>query len=62
MRVDSGGKMARTAAASVTRLIPTSITVAPGLTKSRVTKAGRPMAATRMSAVAASAGKPAVFE
>ena len=33
--------------------MPTSITVAPGLTKSGVTKPGRPIAATRMSAVRA---------
>ena len=33
-----------------TRLMPTSITVAPGLTQGAVTRPGRPTAATRMSA------------
>ena len=42
--------------------MPTSITVAPGFTNSRVTKAGRPMAATRMSAVRARPARPTVFE
>ena len=52
-RVAFGGRATATTAASVTRLMPTSITVAPGLTKSRVTSPGRPTAATRMSARAA---------
>ena len=45
-----------------TRLMPTSITVAPGLTNRGVTKPGRPIAATRMSAVAATAARSGVFE
>ncbi len=35
---------------SVTRLMPTSMTVAPGLTNDRRTKPGRPIAETRISA------------
>jgi hypothetical protein len=42
--------------------MPTSMTTAPGLTKSGVTNAGRPIAATRMSAVRAIAGKSRVRE
>ena len=43
-------RSARSSARSLTGVVPTSMTVAPGLTKSRVTNAGRPIAATRMSA------------
>ena len=46
-------RSARRRRALDSRLIPTSTTVAPGLTKSGVTNAGRPSAATRMSASAA---------
>ncbi len=42
--------------------MPTSITVAPGLTKAGVTKPARPIATTRMSAVAATRGRSAVRE
>ncbi len=42
--------------------MPTSMTVAPGLTKAGVTKPARPIATTRMSAVAATAGRSAVRE
>ena len=42
--------------------IPTSTTVAPDFTKSEVTNAARPMAATRISADTATAGKSTVFE
>ena len=42
--------------------MPTSMTVAPGLTNFSVTNAGRPMAETRMSASAATAGRSGVRE
>ena len=42
----------RATASSVRREMPTSMTVAPGRTNSGVTKPGRPIADTRMSAVA----------
>ena len=42
--------------------MPTSTTTAPSLTNSRVTKPGRPMAATRMSASRQIAGRSFVFE
>ena len=42
--------------------MPTSTTVAPGFTKSRVTNAARPIAATRMSAPAATPGRSRVRE
>ena len=43
-------------------MVPTSITAAPGFTKSGVTNPGRPMAATRMSAAEATAGRSRVRE
>ena len=49
-------------AGSVTRFMPTSITVAPGLTKSFVTSPARPTAATRMSAWRQTAGRSGVRE
>src|SRR5688572_16244223 len=55
-------KIRSASVADVTELMPTSMTTAPGLTKSRVTNAGRPIAATRMSAVRAIAGKSRVRE
>ena len=55
-------KSARRSAFDVSVLMPTSMTVAPGLTNSRVTNAGRPIAATRISAVRATAGKSTVRE
>ena len=42
--------------------MPTSMTVAPGLTKSRVIMPARPMAATRMSARRQTPGRSCVFE
>ena len=45
-----------------TRLMPTSMTVAPGLIQSPLTSAGRPIAATRMSAVRHSAARSRVRE
>ena len=48
--------------ASVTRFMPTSITVAPGFTKSFVTSPGRPTAATRMSAWRQTSARSGVFE
>ena len=44
------------------RLMPTSITTAPGLMNSPVTKAGFPMAATRISPSRATAGRSRVLE
>src|SRR3546814_2218408 len=41
-----------------TRLMPTSITVAPGFTQLPFTISGRPTAATRMSAPRQTAGRP----
>ncbi len=61
-RGEPAPKIASTSARSLTGVVPTSMTVAPGLTNARVTNAGRPMAATRMSAPAATAGKSGVFE
>src|SRR5271156_219698 len=49
-------------AASLMRLMPTSITVAPGRTKSGVTIPARPKAATTMSARRTTSGKLRVFE
>ena len=54
-RFEPGGNSRSTIARSVTCVVPTSITVAPGLTNSGVTNAGRPIAATRMSASRATA-------
>ena len=45
-----------------TRLMPTSMTSAPGLIQSPLTMRGRPTAATRMSARRHSAGRSRVFE
>ena len=56
------GRARRLRSGSVTRLIPTSMTVAPGLTYSGRTKAVRPTAATRMSACRVIAGRSAVLE
>src|SRR5688572_6670742 len=53
-------KIRLASSADVTELMPTSMTTAPGLTKSGVTNAGRPIAATRMSAVRAIAGRSRV--
>jgi hypothetical protein len=44
------------------RLMPTSMTVAPGFTQSPFTISGRPTAATRISAVRASAARSFVRE
>ena len=44
-RGEPESKRSLTVAASVTRLIPTSMTVAPGLTNDGVTKPARPIAA-----------------
>ena len=48
--------------APATRLMPTSITVAPGLIQSPRTISGRPTAANRMSARRQTAGRSRVFE
>ena len=48
--------------ASGTRLIPTSMTTVPGRTIAAVTNSARPIAATRMSAVFAIAGRSRVAE
>ena len=48
--------------ASVSWFMPTSMTVAPGLTKSRVTKPARPIATTSRLASRATAGRSAVRE
>ena len=61
-RGESGPNSAATRSRSVIREVPTSITVAPRFTKSAVTKPGRPMAATRMSAADATAGRSRVRE
>ena len=53
---------ASTSAAWSSRFMPTSTTAAPGFTNSRVTNAARPIAATRMSADAATSGNAAVRE
>src|SRR5690606_34918794 len=47
---------------ATTRLMPTSTTVAPGLTQSPLTISGRPTAATRISALRHRAGKSCVRE
>src|SRR5205823_8078615 len=47
---------------SLTGVVPTSITVAPGATNDGPTNAGRPIAAIRMSARAATPGRSGVFE
>jgi len=52
-RFEPGAKRRSTTARSLTGVVPTSTTVAPGFTKSRVTNPGRPIAATTMSASAA---------
>src|SRR5262245_51632571 len=57
-----GAKIFSTADRSLSRLMPTSTTVAPGFTNARVTNAGRPIAATRMSASRATAGRSRVRE
>jgi len=49
-------------AGSATRLIPTSITTAPGFTKSAVTNPGRPIAAISTSACLARDGRSKVRE
>src|ERR1035441_2031953 len=49
-------------ARSSMRLVPTSMTVAPWRMKSRVIMAGRPMAATRISASRHTAGRSGVLE
>ena len=61
-RFEPAGTAARPIARSLDRVVPTSTTVAPGLTKSGVTNAGRPSAATRMSASRATRGRSAVRE
>ena len=63
-RASSGNsaKMRCASAASVMRLMPTSITVAPGRTQSGSTIAARPIAATTMSARRTTPGKSRVFE
>ena len=48
--------------APLTRLMPTSITVAPGLIQSPRTISGRPTAANSRSARRATAGRSRVFE
>src|SRR5438132_2618475 len=48
--------------ASVTRLVPTSITAAPGLIQSGSTKPAFPMAATTISARRRTSGRPRVLE
>src|SRR5947209_2620523 len=50
-RFGSSPKYSRNFFLSITRLIPTSMTVAPGFTISGVTMAGFPIAATRISAI-----------
>src|SRR5258706_12039281 len=49
-RGEPGSNRRDATAGSVTGLMPTSITVAPGFTNADVTNPGRPIAATRMSA------------
>ncbi len=61
-RAGSPGNIFSTAALVSRRLIPTSITAAPGFTNAFVTNPGRPIAATRISASAASLGRSAVRE
>jgi hypothetical protein len=61
-RFEPAANRRSTAARSVKLVMPTSMTVAPGLTNAGVTNAGRPMADTRMSASAATAGRSAVRE
>ena len=56
------GTRPATVAASSIVFMPTSTTVAPGLTNAGVTKPARPIATTRMSAVAATRGRSAVRE
>src|SRR5918995_87560 len=61
-RGDSGGNSRSTSAASVTRLVPTSITVAPGFIHSGWTNAVRPMATTTRSASRTTDGRSFVRE
>src|SRR5579872_133397 len=61
-RLEFPAKNLWNSAGSVTVFMPTSITVAPGFTKSRVIIPARPMAATRMSALRHTAGRSCVFE
>src|SRR5262245_49339573 len=61
-RLVPGGNRRATTAASLTGEVPTSITVAPGLTKSGVMNPGRPIAATTISARLLTSGRLAVRE
>ena len=61
-RFEPAGNSRSTSARSATWLVPTSTTAAPGLTNAGVTNPGRPIAATRMSASAATRGRSTVRE
>src|SRR5439155_24456789 len=61
-RFECAGYKRSTVGRSLICGVPTSTTAAPGLTNARVTNAGRPIAATRMSACDATPGRSTVRE